>query len=104
MAKLQTLPRYFSQDLRQNVLQLHDHHTVWKLDNDKKTDEDFYSLVESAKIQFEMETGVDLLFEGRSGRHICVDDTPENSRHFQYLQNKALKLEKWVINEFNKKD
>ncbi len=40
--------------------------------------------------------------EGRSGRHICIDDTPINRRRFSAVQEYALRLEKAVIQYCNK--
>jgi hypothetical protein len=94
-----TLPRYY--DNNKSYLELHANHTVWKLDNEH-TDDDLYCwTVEAAVERFEDETGVPLFMLGRSGRHICVEDTAENSRKYQYLRNKALKLEKEVVDTFN---
>ena len=93
---MKTLPRY------QNYLELHDNRTCWKLDNDISIADDLlYQLVEDACTMFEEDTGVEIYGLGRSGRHVCVEDTPENSRKYQYLKSKALKLEAWVIDAFN---
>lgn len=96
-----TLPRYREYNDVNSYLELHQNYTMWELNNDKLSDEDYNLLVEDAVRVFEDETGVKLYGLGRMGRHICVEDTPENSRKYQYLKKKALGLEKWVIDTFN---
>jgi hypothetical protein len=38
---------------------------------------------------------------GRSGRHICVEDTPINRRRYKHLVAYAEKLEQELVNYFN---
>jgi len=89
-------------------LELHANHTAWELSNQHVTEQNssaydhlYMSLVEDACKQFEKETGVEVFMEGRSGRHVCVKDTPENSRKLTYLRNKALRLEREVVKAWN---
>ena len=100
-----TLPRYYSEDFRKEFLELHDNHTWWEIEveNDIDISEEYEWKVEEAIEVFERHTGVKIYLLGRSGRHCCVEDTPENSRRYQYLEKKALKLEQKVIDYFNKR-
>lgn len=82
-------------------LQLHDNPTMNYLDNENKSQEEYADLVDEAVNIFEGETGVELYRLGRSGRHICVELNYENAKNYNKLRNKALKLEQWVIDEFN---
>lgn len=101
-----SLPRYheYNGDV---YLQLHDHHTMWRLDNkcDALTEYELEMLycdfVNSAVEEFKFRTGVEVFLLGRSGRHVCVEDTPENSRKYHYLRRRAEKLENKVIESFN---
>lgn len=40
--------------------------------------------------RFELEEDVTIVCLGRSGRHICIEDTPANRRRFWLLQRKAI--------------
>lgn len=95
-----TLKRYTEYN-GDTYLELHDNHTIWELDNSKATDEDFIWLVNDAIDLFKRDTGVQVFLLGRSGRHVCVKDTADNSRRYQYLRNKALQLEEKVVRAFN---
>ena len=85
-------------------LELHDHHTLWKIN--KVFDFDEYDH-EVLKAIFAMESRYkDLkVFQfGRSGRHICVPDTPINRRRYKALVQYAEQLEQMVINHFNNEE
>ena len=46
--------------------------------------------IEDARQAFEEANGVSVWFLGRSGRHVCIDDTPRNRRRYRSLQRKAI--------------
>lgn len=99
-----TLPRYCDWP-RTVYLELHDQHVWWKLDNPKLSDDDAADLwgmiIRDAIVEFENITHTPVYLLGRSGRHVCVADTPENSRRYGYLQRVALRLTEECIAEFN---
>lgn len=96
------LPRYYDNGV--SYLELHQNRTCWKLENDKKSDDDYLFLVEEAIKMFKEKTSVEIFLLGRSGRHVCVQDIPENSKRYIKLEKLSLELEKWVIEQFNNKD
>lgn len=83
------------------VLELNDNHTIWELNNENKSYEEWASIVQSKQAQFEADTGVELMLLGRMGRHACVEPTYDNCMNFTYLQETQEKLEKEAIDEFN---
>ena len=83
------------------VLELNDNHTIWELNNENKSYEEWASIVQSKQAQFKADTGVDLLLLGRMGRHACVEPTYDNCINFTYLQETQEKLEQEAIDEFN---
>jgi hypothetical protein len=100
-----TLPRYREYMQRETYLELHAQHVEWQLDNPKIAVEDFADLwgqiVTDAIEEFESITHTEMYLLGRSGRHVCVADTPENSRRYGYLQRVALRLKEQCVAEFN---
>jgi hypothetical protein len=92
-----------------NMIQLHDNHTFWKLNNNtinennnKNVDLFLYNkLLPKYFEMFKEKMGVELFALGRSGRHICVEDNDYNRRHYKSFKNYVLKLEKMFIDEFN---
>jgi hypothetical protein len=61
-------------------------------------------LLDQAISEYTTITGRELYLLGRSGRHVCVSDTPDNSRQYQWLKKIALRLEADLINEYNNYD
>ncbi len=54
-------------------------------------DREVYDFTVACAVQdFEAETGVRVFLLGRSGRHVCVEDTPRNRRHYARLRKAAL--------------
>ncbi len=87
-------------------LQLSDNRTWWKIETpDDVYSEGLYdyfnSEVEDAVIEFEARTGADLYGLGRSGRHICVEDTWDNFCNYDYLVDVAEQLENDVVEQVN---
>lgn len=79
---------------REAMLQLHDEHTLWKVDNELlEDDEAYWFIVDEVLGQFEGETGVPVSLCGRSGRHVCVEDTPMNRLNYHRLRKVALEYE-----------
>lgn len=102
----QTLPRYRPWPGNENYLELHRNATERELDNPRvKSAEEatalYNDLVLWAIYEFEHRTGIGVFLLGRSGRHVCVEDTPANSRRYQHLKRLALKIERTVIADYN---
>ena len=57
--------------------------------------------VEQAKEEFLSKTGTEIYQLGRSGRHICVEDTIDNLLNSKQLYETALQLEKDIISYMN---
>lgn len=57
--------------------------------------------VERAKEEFLSKTGTEIYQLGRSGRHICVEDTIDNLLNSKQLYETAVQLEKDVISYMN---
>ena len=98
---------YYGEDNR-SYLQLHDNHTLNQINipdtdtyTDKEIDEIYYQLVSSKVAEFEEETGLDLYLLGRSGRHVCVEDTADNVLMYPELRDLAERLEAEVIYDMN---
>lgn len=85
-------------------LELHDNHTLWQID--RVFDFDDYEREVSIAI-FAMENrykDLEVFQLGRSGRHICVLDTPTNRRRYKALVKYAEQLEQVIIDHFNNEE
>lgn len=82
-------------------LELSDNHTMYDLNDNGKSEEEWYSIVQSKEVEFENETDVPLRFLGRSARHVCVDLNLENIINYDKLKEVQERLEKEAVAEFN---
>lgn len=83
-------------------LQLNDDRMTNKLDIPDDVDDDYLSdtisiYVKDASDTFYQETGVKIHLFGRSDRHVCIENTFENLLKYNELREKALRMEKNVI-------
>lgn len=82
-------------------LELSDSHTMYDLNDNGKSEEEWYSIVKSKEVEFENETDVPLKFLGRSARHVCVDLNLENIINYDKLKEVQERLEDEAVKEFN---
>lgn len=82
-------------------LELSDNHTMYDLNDNGKSEEEWYSIIDSKSVEFENETDVPLKFLGRSGRHVCVDLNLKNIINYNKLKEVQERLEKEAVAEFN---
>ena len=82
-------------------LELHDHHTVWRINKDFLWD-DYNDTVRLCTLDMEQHfKGLTIHLIGRGGRHVCVEDMPINRRRYKHLVVYAEKLEQKLIDYFN---
>lgn len=82
-------------------IQLSDNRTLNEITVDN-LDVDYYTaVVEEYLGKFEQETGVEVYQAGRMGRHIVVDNTLDNAKRYEELQEVLFRLEKEMINFIN---
>lgn len=82
-------------------IQLSDNRTLNEITVDN-LDVDYYiAIVEEYLGKFEQETGVEVYQAGRMGRHIVVDNTLDNAKRYEELQEVLFRLEKEMINFIN---
>lgn len=82
-------------------IQLSDNRTLNEITVDN-LDVDYYTaIVEEYLGKFEQETSVEVYQAGRMGRHIVVDNTLDNAKRYEQLQEVLFRLEKEMINFIN---
>ena len=64
--------------------------------------QEYQFLCDDAFKGFEDETKVEIWQDGRSGRHIVVEDNFYNAYNYDKLCSKQEKYENWLINKYNK--
>lgn len=83
--------------LYDGLLELSDNHTLWEIDAPDFDIEMYWEDVSRLAENFETETGVKLYFEGRSGRHVCVENTLSNAFQYDALCELQQRYEKTLI-------
>ncbi len=93
---------YSSEDFRKDMLELSDNRLWWDIANHNKTDKD----ISEERVDFFCHIYIDIFKEhyhttpyrcGRSGRHICVDDTPANRRNYIHMVKAVEIMQKLIV-------
>lgn len=92
---------YYAEDARQTMLELSDKRVLWETDiTDEIQKWEYY--VECRKTLAELSKHYHTKFGGfgRSGRHICVPDTPANRRNYRHMVKAVEREQKRIIEMF----
>ena len=98
----------YSYDYSKQKIELSDRATLLYLDIIEKENIEYKAeqlycyLRDRAFNMFEKDTGVEIYQDGRSGRHIVVEDNFYNAYNYDKLCSKQEKYENWLINKYNK--
>ena len=92
---------YYEYDYKKYI-QLSDNHTMYELNDDVEMTADQYSsLVDIFLQQLQDEINIDIYALGRSGRHICIDNTFDNALNYNEYVQAQRKYEQEMINYIN---
>lgn len=92
---------YYEYDYKKYI-QLSDNHTMYELNDDVEMTADQYSsLVDIFLQQLQDEINIDIYALGRSGRHICIDNTFDNALNYNRYVQAQRKYEQEMINYIN---
>ena len=84
-------------------IQLNDDRTLWLLNNDVVIDWDGFQLIASDFLDsFTIDTGIDVFQDGRSGRHIVIENNIKNFINSLEYRKIILKLQNDLIKYINK--
>lgn len=86
--------------LYKGFLELSKNHTFWKL-NTEKSDDEINFLLNCKFEEFKEKSGVEIFSLGRSGRHICVENSFENVINYHQLKGLQEELEEEFVAEAN---
>lgn len=94
--------KLYTHDQKVPLLELSDNHTWWEINNPLVTDDifDFYVdfYLELVRSHYkDLEIGL----YGRSGRHVCIKDTPKNRRRYLAVQKRFLAAEAEMVSCLN---
>ena len=98
------MKRYYSEGYCREMLELSDRHIDWDLGRAIKptSDEDIiglrYDIARRMYTEdFENHYHVKVCFCGRSGRHVCIEDTAENRRKYAVMCDAVELMQKLIV-------
>lgn len=94
---------YYSDSYREDLIELSDEHILWyvKFANDSEYDCDYMNMCRELALEFEEIYGTSLIYTGRSGRHVCVKNTPDNRRNLMNMQRTVRRMQNEVLKRFD---
>ena len=92
---------YWSEDFRREMLELSDNHIMWDINrhnvNEREISEfEFFDTCNTMIAAFEEHYHCRVYRLGRSGRHVCVEDTPTNRRLYWAMKTAVEKMQ-WLV-------
>lgn len=94
---------YYSDDWRDELIELSDEHLMWYV----KIDFEHYGLLYYNELvhelceEFKEIYDTPLLITGRSGRHVCVKDTPRNRQQLMNMQKTVYRMQNRILKCFD---
>lgn len=94
--------KLYTHDQAVPLLELSDNHTWWEIDNPEVSWYIFDDFVAMYLNEVERKyKDLEIILAGRSGRHVCIKDTPVNRRRYWAVQEAVLDAERRLITELN---
>lgn len=96
---------YYSEDLRRTMIELSDDRVLW--DVAINGDEEYRlwcAMVQGEVRRFMVNFGVPVYMVGRSGRHVCVDDSKSNREWYLRMVDYVNAVQKEMIAAWNRGD
>ena len=91
---------YYAEEMRETMLELSDEHVLWKVDIGHIQADDYSIECNNALAKLSKHYHTKFGAFGRSGRHICVPDTPANRRNYRHMVKAVEREQKRIIEMF----
>ena len=92
---------YYAEETRETMLELSDKRVLWDVDIADKTQErEYYIECRNALADLSNHYHTEFGGFGRSGRHICVRDTPANRRNYRHMVKAVEREQERIIEMF----
>ena len=93
--------QYYSEEFRQNMLEVSDRRMLWEIHSDNFSEEEYYCECNYTRIILSQHYHTEISFCGRSGRHVCVRDTPTNRRNYRHIVKAVKREQDRILKMFN---
>ena len=90
---------YYSEDYRNEMIELSDKHVLWNVNN--YNEEEYDNIVLAMQKEFYKIYKAHVYLCGRSGRHVCVSNIPENRRRVHNMTRTVERMQKQLIKMFS---
>lgn len=92
---------YYAEDARQTMLELSDERVLWKVNIADNIQEcEYYIECSNSLANLSKHYHTKFGGFGRSGRHICVPDTPANRRNYRHMVKAVEREQERIIEMF----
>lgn len=90
---------YYSEEMGREMLELSDERIMWRLDRYEETA--YNCLVEEMVSEMSKKYGTEIYLLGRSGRHVCVENTDKNRKRYNRMVKEVRDRQEYIIEEMN---
>ena len=90
---------YYSEDFRNEMIELSDKHVLWNVNN--YDEEEYDNIVLAMHNYFYKIYKEHVYLCGRSGRHVCVSNIPENRRRVYNMTRTVERMQRQLIKMFS---
>ena len=90
---------YYSEDCRNEMIELSDKHVLWSVNN--YNEEEYDNIVLAMQNEFYKIYKEHVYLCGRSGRHVCVSNIPENRTRVHNMTRTVERMQKQLIKMFS---
>lgn len=98
---MQDVKTYYAEETRKDMLELSDRHVLWRVNIPNEASEArYYRLCEISRAKLSEHYHTPIGFYGRSGRHVCVEDTTANRRNYRHLVKAVKREQDKIIKHF----
>lgn len=102
MEKNSEIKVYYSEEFRKEMLELSDDRILWNVRMNDEPDYELWSVLVKNEIRkFMTQFGVPAYVLGRSGRHVCVEDSKSNRDWYRRMRDYVNDAQKRMIAEWN---
>lgn len=90
---------YYSEEMQQDMIELSNRHVMWEVE---EYDEELAHILICCYMRnFNDKYRTDLYLCGRSGRHVCVENTPENRRRVYNMTRTVHNMHNNFVSHFS---
>lgn len=92
---------YYSEENYQDMLEVSNRHVLWMVDLEKHSEHEYYLACNEALTKLAKHYHALIGCCGRSGRHICIPDTPANRRNYRHIVAAVEREQNRIIKQFS---